>query len=102
MTTDHANIQTVPQVPQKIEVVAHGDNKNSKVVGRSLEEIDLPEGATIGAVVRAKKEGEEEHEVLIAHDDIVIESGDHVIVFLVDKQYTRDIERLFQVGFTFF
>ena len=87
---------------EAIEVVAHGDNKNSKVVGRTIEEIDLPEGATIGAVVRAKKEGEEDHEVLIAHDDTVIESGDHVIVFLVDKQYTRDIERLFQVGFTFF
>ncbi len=85
---------------EAIEVVAHGDHKNSKVVGRTLEEIDLPEGATIGAVVRAKKDNE--HEVLIAHDDIVIESGDHVVVFLVDKQYTRDIERLFQVGFTFF
>ncbi len=86
---------------EAIEVVAHGDAKNSKVVGKTLEEIDLPEGATIGAIVR-EVDNSGEHEVIIAHDDIEIVSGDHVIVFLVDKKYTRDIERLFQVGFTFF
>ncbi len=94
---------------EAIEVIAHGDKKNSKVVGRAIEDIDLPEGATIGAIVRSSKENPDEkskntetREVLIAHDDTVIESGDHVIVFLVDKRFTRDIERLFQVGFTFF
>lgn len=90
---------------EAIEVIAHGDSKSSKVVGRAVEDIDLPDGATIGAIVRAKKNaaGEvEDYQVLIAHDDTRIESGDHVIVFLVDRRYTRDIERLFQVGFTFF
>lgn len=90
---------------EAIEVVAHGDSRNSKVVGNAIEDIDLPEGATIGAIVRERNNNGDkagDYEVLIAHDDIVIESGDHVIVFLVDKNYTRDIERLFQVGFTFF
>lgn len=90
---------------EAIEVIAHGDNKTSRVVDRSVDEIDLPEGATIGAIVRELKNDEGEsidYNVLIAHDDTVIESGDHVIVFLVDKKYTRDIERLFQVGFAFF
>jgi K+ transport systems, NAD-binding component len=90
---------------EAIEVIAHGDSKSSKVVGRTVEDIDLPEGATIGAIVRAKKNdqgGSDGYEVLIAHDDTHIESGDHVILFLVDRRYTRDIERLFQVGFTFF
>lgn len=90
---------------EAIEVIAHGDSKNSKVVGRALEDIDLPEGATIGAIVRAKKTdggGSDGYEVLIAHDDTRIESEDRVILFLVDRRYTRDIERLFQVGFTFF
>lgn len=82
-----------------IEVIAHGDKNNSKVVGKCLEDIDLPEGATIGAIVR---EQENEREVIIAHDNVMIESGDHIILFLSDKRYTRDIERLFQVGFTFF
>lgn len=93
---------------EAIEVIAHGDEKTSKVVGKAVEDIDLPEGATIGAVVRRAQTGDEAadkkapHQVVIASDDLVIESGDHVIVFLIDKRYTRDIERLFQVGFTFF
>ncbi len=84
---------------EAIEVIAHGDQRSSKVVGRTIEDIDLPEGATIGAIVRETNSGSE---VIIAHDDVVVETGDHVIVFLVDKRFTRDIERLFQVGFTFF
>jgi trk system potassium uptake protein TrkA len=80
---------------EAIEAVAHGDAKSSKVVGRMIEEIALPPGTTIGAIIR-------EEEVLIAHDDTVIASGDHVILFLVDKKYIREIERLFQVGLTFF
>jgi trk system potassium uptake protein TrkA len=90
---------------EAIEVIAHGDSKSSKVVGRTVEDIDLPEGATIGAIVRSKKNDNgsiDDYEVLIAHDDTQIESGDRVILFLVDRRYTRDIERLFQVGFTFF
>lgn len=90
---------------EAIEVIAHGDKKTSKVVDRAIDEIDLPEGATIGAIVREQVNEQNEatdYKVLIAHDDTVIKSGDHVILFLVDKRYTRDIERLFQVGFTFF
>lgn len=89
---------------EAIEVIAHGDEKSSQVVGRAIEDLDLPDGATIGAIAReiTSEDDKSEHKVLIAHDDTVIESGDHVIVFLVDKRYTKDIERLFQVGFTFF
>lgn len=90
---------------EAIEVIARGDSKTSKVVGRAIEDIDLPEGASIGAIVRETKNKQNEvvnHEVLIAHDDMVIETDDHIILFLVDKRYTRDIERLFQVGFSFF
>ncbi|MEJ2609963.1 MAG: Trk system potassium transporter TrkA [Candidatus Thiodiazotropha sp.] len=79
---------------EAIEAVAHGDQNSSKVVGRAIEEIKLPKGATIGAVVRGE-------EVLIAHHDTMIESGDHVILFLVDKRKIREVEKLFQVGVTF-
>nr|WP_297458916.1 Trk system potassium transporter TrkA [uncultured Halomonas sp.] len=80
---------------EAIEAIAHGDSRSSKVVGRTIDEIDLPAGTTIGAVVRGK-------EVLIAHGDVVVESGDHVILFVIDKRRIRDVERLFQVGLTFF
>jgi trk system potassium uptake protein TrkA len=39
--------------------------------------------------------------VVIAHHDTVIESEDHVILFLTDKRRIADVERLFQVGITF-
>ncbi|WP_304638586.1 Trk system potassium transporter TrkA [Pseudomonas sp.] len=80
---------------EAIEAIAHGDPRSSKVVGRAIRDIDLPPGTTIGAIVREDK-------VLIAHDSTVIESDDHVILFVVDKKHIRDVERLFQVGLTFF
>jgi trk system potassium uptake protein TrkA len=80
---------------EAIEVVAHGDSKSSKVIGRAIRDIDLPSGTTIGAITRGE-------DVLIAHDATVIESGDHVVMFLVDKKHIRDVERLFQVGLSFF
>jgi trk system potassium uptake protein TrkA len=80
---------------EAIEAVAHGNRDNSKVVGRSIDEIRLPPGTTIGAIVRGE-------EVIIAHHDTVIETDDHVILFLSDKKCIQQVERLFQVGVTFF
>jgi trk system potassium uptake protein TrkA len=79
---------------EAMEAVAHGDSSSSKVVGKAIEEIKLPSGTTIGAIVRGD-------EVLIAHHDTVIESGDHVILFLVDKRRIREVEKLFHVSVTF-
>ena len=83
---------------EALEAVAHGDRKSSKVVGRRIEEVALPAGAQIGALVRG--EGPEGR-VIIPHHDTAIESGDHVIVFLPHKRMVREVERLFQVGATF-
>jgi len=79
---------------EAIEAVAHGDRSSSRVVGRRIDEIPLPAGATIGAVVRGD-------EVLIGDGGTVIEPDDHVILFLVDKRKVGEVERLFQVGVTF-
>ncbi len=79
---------------EAIEAVAHGDSSSSKVVGRMIEDIKLPKGASIGAILRGE-------EVLIAHHDTVIESEDHVILFLVDKRRIPEVEKLFQVDVTF-
>lgn len=79
---------------EAIEAVAHGDRSTSKVVGRRIEEIRLPAGVTIGALVRGD-------EVMICHHDTVIEADDHVILFLVDKHRINEVERLFQVSVTF-
>ena len=79
---------------EAIEAIAHGDSSTSRVVGRRIGELSLPPGATIGALVRGD-------DVLMAHDDVVIESEDHVILFLIDKSQINDVERLFQVAITF-
>jgi trk system potassium uptake protein TrkA len=96
---------------EALELVAHGDAKSSKVVGRRIEEVALPKGATIGAIVRRHQRGQGEddaaerkydHQVIIAHHDVIIEPEDHVIVFVVSKQLVPKIEKLFQVDFGFF
>lgn len=76
---------------EAIEAVAHGDRSNSRVVGKHIDQIELPYGATIGAIVRRG-------EVVVAHHDTMIESDDHVIIFVVDKKLIPIVERLFQVG----
>lgn len=80
---------------EAIEAIAHGDDKTSSVVGRTIEQISLPPGASIAAIVRGD-------EVIIVHHDTMIKTEDHLILFLVDKRYIPDVERLFQVGVTFF
>jgi trk system potassium uptake protein TrkA len=80
---------------EAIEAIAHGDQSSSRVVGKAIQDIDLPEGTTIGAIVR-------NDEVFIAHDDTIVQSDDHVILFLVDRKRIPEVERLFQVGFSFF
>ncbi|OUV63010.1 MAG: Trk system potassium transport protein TrkA [Gammaproteobacteria bacterium TMED119] len=79
---------------EAIEAVAHGDHKTSKVVGRKIKEIKLPASASIGAIVRSD-------EVIIAEPETLIESEDHVIIYLADKHKVSDVERLFQVSATF-
>lgn len=80
---------------EAIEAIAHGDARSSKVIGRPIETIGLPPGTTIGAIIR-------DDQVIIAHNHTVIEAGDHVILFVVDKKYIRDVEKLFHVGLSFF
>jgi trk system potassium uptake protein TrkA len=97
---------------EALELIAHGDRKSSRVVGRRVEELDLPKGVTLGAIVR-RRAGKpaadagtpfdpRDYEVLIAHHDTLIEAEDHVIVFATSKHLVTKVEKLFQVGLGFF
>jgi trk system potassium uptake protein TrkA len=79
---------------EAIEAIAHGDETTSKVIGRTLGEINLPPGTSIGGLVRSG-------DVVIAHDDIVVKPDDHLILFLVDKSRIKDVERQFQAPLSF-
>jgi trk system potassium uptake protein TrkA len=70
---------------EAMEIIVQG----GRVVGRSLGDSDLPRGITVGAVVRGD-------EVFIAHRSTVIEEGDHIIVFVVDRKLVRTVEHLFR------
>jgi trk system potassium uptake protein TrkA len=75
---------------EAIEAVAHGKAGQSKVVGLPIDKIRIPQGLVMGALVRGE-------EVLQIHHDTVIEEGDHVIMFLLDKKLISFVEQLFQV-----
>ncbi|MBO69203.1 MAG: Trk system potassium transporter TrkA [Acidiferrobacteraceae bacterium] len=77
-----------------IEIVAHGDPSSSQVVGKRIDQIEFPPGTTLGAILRNE-------EVITASKDIVIEPGDHVIIFVIDKRHIPEVEKLFQVSVTY-
>ena len=79
---------------EALEAVVHGDRDSCRLSGRRIEEVELPPGAAIGAIVRGE-------EVRMAHHDTRIEAEDHVIIFVTDKKILPKVERLFQVGARF-
>jgi trk system potassium uptake protein TrkA len=74
---------------EAIEAVVHGTQGRSRVIGRQLEQITLPPGASIVAIVRGER-------VIMAHHDTTIEAEDHVIIFLSDRRHIDAVSRLFQ------
>lgn len=102
-------------VAEALEIVARGDRKSSRVVGRKVSELRLPAEVHIGLIVRGLPEAESEdggenkaktddraHQVIIPRSDTVIESNDHVVFFLPNKRLVQDVEKLFRVSATFF
>ncbi len=79
---------------EALEVVVHGDADSSKVIGRRIEDIALPEGTTLGAVVRGE-------DVIIAHHDTTVQPDDHLILFLTDRRHIEAVEKLFQGSASF-
>jgi trk system potassium uptake protein TrkA len=75
---------------EAIEAVAHGEPEGSRVVGRRVEQIPLPPGATINVIVRDDR-------VMEAHHDTIVLADDHVILFLTDRRQIDQVERLFQL-----
>jgi len=82
-------------VAEALEAIAHGDRSTSKVVGRSVSEIKLPRGASIGALVRGE-------DIIMPDANTVIQADDHVIVFVPSRQQMARVEKLFQVSASFF
>ena len=73
---------------EALEAVAH-THENSQVVGISIEEIELPEGAFITAIVS------NEGEIKTVHHTTVVEPDDHVVVFIDNRDTITEIETIF-------
>ncbi len=97
-------------VAEALEIVARGDRKSSRVVGRKVEELSLPPAVHMGLIVRGLPDPEappaeaaqSEPQIIIPRSHTVIESNDHVVFFLPRKRLVRDVEKLFRVSATFF
>ena len=95
-TSDIVNVhQLRAGEAEAMEIIVHGDSKTSKLVGKKISELNLPESIIIGALVRGQ-------EVLLANEDFVIETNDHVIIFVLQKSDISKIEKMFQVSVGFF
>ena len=84
---------------EALEIVAHGSRKSSKIVGRTLSEIDFPQGVSVGAIVRG--EGLDAL-VLMAEPNLLVMAEDHLILFIPNKKIIPRIEQLFAVDVGFF
>lgn len=109
-------------VAEAIEIVARGDAKTSRVVGKRVGSLRLPHDVHIGMIVRGlpepdarntngseapEREGlavdaKESPQVIVPTSGTIIQSNDHVILFLPNKRLVHEVESLFRVGVTFF
>ncbi|WP_174875115.1 Trk system potassium transporter TrkA [Vogesella oryzae] len=78
-----------------MEIIIHGNEKTSSLVGRRLDAIELPHGCSIVAILRGDN-------VLMAHHDLQLADNDHVIFFVHGRHKVRQIEKLAQVKLGFF
>ena len=87
--------------------MARSDEKTSRVVGKRIDQVTLPRGAMISAIVRGgvasmgDSAAVRPRRVIMPHHDTVIERDDHIIVFVPRKRQVREVEKLFRVDATF-
>lgn len=82
-----------------LELIVHGDARSSRVIGKMIEQIEMPRGATIGAIVRGTGD---QAKVLMGHHDVTIQPEDHLIIFVENKRIIPRVEKLFTVSAGFF
>lgn len=73
---------------EAIEVVAEGNENNSQIIGRKIEDIPWPPATIVGALVR------ENGDLLMAHHNTLIEVGDHIVLFVSDREQVLAVEKL--------
>lgn len=80
-------VQTVQKIADAAEVVEMVVRHGATGIGQALSELELPDGALVGAIMR-------DHEAFIPHGRTVIEEGDVVVAFVLPGLRER-VERMF-------
>ncbi|WP_029406623.1 Trk system potassium transporter TrkA [Thiomicrorhabdus sp. Milos-T2] len=73
---------------EAMEVIAHGSENTSEIIGKKIGDIKWPSDITVGCIIR-------EDRVIIAHRDLEIEAEDHAILFLSNSENAAEIAKLF-------
>ena len=81
---------------EAIEVIVHGDENTSAIVGRKISDVNWPTGCHFAALVRG------EEVIMGHHTDEILQEGDHVIFFVSRRRVLRELEKLIQVKMGFF
>lgn len=72
----------------RVEAIEFATGENARIANRRLDDVGMPQGAVIGAIVRGAK-------TVIPQSDTVVQSGDHVVVVCLPS-VVADVERLFE------
>lgn len=79
---------------EAIEVVVHGDERTSSLVGRHIDEIKWPKGCRVAVVVRDK--------TVLLENNPILNEGDRLVFFVARRRVLRELEKLIQVKMGFF
>lgn len=94
----HSNMIKVHRLQEEeaeaIEIIVEGTEHTSAVIGRPISEIEFPSQCIVAGVVRGKN-------LYFANSNVVLETGDHVILLLLQQKYIHQLESLFEVNLTF-
>lgn len=73
---------------EAIEVIIQGSENSSQVIGKQIDQVPWPPSTVVGAIVR------ESGDILMAHHDTHIEAGDHIVLFVSDREQVLAVEQL--------
>tara|TARA_B100000945_G_scaffold121273_1_gene96405 strand:+ start:1030 stop:2385 length:1356 start_codon:yes stop_codon:yes gene_type:complete len=74
---------------EAIEGVVHANEYTANLFGKPIEDIPLPEGVSIGAIIRNGS-------LMMPGSDIDLSVNDHLIIFLANKKMMSEVEVLFK------
>ena len=74
---------------EALELKIEGNKRSSNIIGRTISDLNLPDGVFLGMVWRKSK-------LIRITKELVFEEGDHVIAYLDDHRQMRTLVKMFR------